>query len=166
MTPQSDSLRGTRAPGKLRTFSRPPRRRGDWETRLAAWLASVAQRPHAYGSHDCIMASLAAVRAVTGRDYGRGHRRRYGDAEEARAYLAALGFASPAAAMDSLLPRKAPAFAQRGDIVLVRRSSPLLAERLPWHVPAVCIGGEAVWPGEAGLVSVPRSEWLRAWRVG
>lgn len=140
-------------------------RRSDWEQRLADFLAAAAERPHRYGSSDCLMTALGAVRAVSGRDFARGHRGKYRSAAGARRYLTALGFASPAVALDSVLERRPRAFAQRGDIVLVTRRSALFAKRPRWNVPAICIGGEAVAPGEAGLVRFPRSEWVRAWKV-
>jgi hypothetical protein len=131
-----------------------------WETALAAYLERVRARPHAYGRHDCMLFVAGAVKAVTGRDFGRRHRGRYAGAAEAARYLKGLGFASPEAMIDSLLEEKPVGFAQRGDVVLVS------------GVPGVCVGDSALFVGmvedEArdGLVSKPRAEWARAWRVG
>lgn len=131
-------------------------RRPDWEPRLAAYLAAAANRPHVYGGHDCMIHFAAAVKAVTGKDFGRGHRGKYKSAASAARYLKSLGFASPAEMIDSLLPEKPVARAGRGDIVLDDEG-----------IPGVCIGGEALMvgmqDGAEGFVRVPRARWRKAW---
>lgn len=128
----------------------------DWEPRLVAYIAAAADRKHAYGSHDCLLHCAAAVKAVTGTDFGRGHRGKYGSAPGSVRYLKSLGFDSPADMIDSLLERKPVARAGRGDIVLDDED-----------IPGVCIGADALMvSGEgSGFVRVPRSRWAKAWAV-
>lgn len=133
-------------------------RRRDWEPRLVAYLAAARDKPHRYGRHDCMIFSAGVVKAVTGRDFARGHRGKYRSAASATRYLRGLGFDSVEAMIDSVLPEKPVLRAQRGDIVLRDEGQ-----------PGVCIGGEALFvgskEGEEGLVRVPRAQWRKAWAV-
>lgn len=144
-------------------------RKSDWEQALADYLAAATESPYRYGHHDCLLHPANAILAVTGTDLGKGHRGRYASARAARRYLNSLGFRSPSEMLDSLLEDKPPAFAQRGDIVLISRDNPIFVKRPAWDVPAVCTGGEAVVVGEhggrTGLIAIPRSEWTKAWKV-
>lgn len=134
-------------------------RRADWEARLIAFVEKNRSRPHAYGRWDCLLMAADAVKAVTGKDHGRGHRGKYRSAASSVRYLKSLGFKSPEAMLDSLFEEKPAGFAQRGDIVLARDG-----------IPALCMGEFALSVGqegnEEGLVRVERSEWVKAWRVG
>lgn len=138
---------------------KPGHRRHDWETHLHAWLDAARQRPHAYGRHDCMLFVASAVKAVTGKDYARGHRGRYGSAAGAARYLRRRGFSSPAAWIDSVLAERPVAFAQRGDVVLDDEG-----------IPGICTGHEAVFVGREGvrdgLVTLGREHWTKAWAVG
>jgi hypothetical protein len=133
-------------------------RRPDWEPRLNAWLQRCADRPHRWGSHDCLMFGAGACRAVTGHDPGRGHRGKYRSAASANRYLRGLGYLTPEALADALWTRIAPAMAQRGDWVLHQDSI------------GVCIGRDAMFVGEEGsrrgLVRIPLLDCDAAWRVG
>lgn len=134
-------------------------RKSDWEQRLADFIAANRSRPYAFGKWDCLLFPAAAVRAITGKDYGRGHRGKYKTAASATKHLRGLGFASPEELLDSLFEQKPVGFAQRGDLVLDSDG-----------IPAVCMGAFALSVGQdndrEGLVSVPRSDWVKAWRVG
>lgn len=134
-------------------------RRPDWPERLVAFVEANRSRPHEYGSFDCLLLPAGAVKAVTGKDHGRGHRGKYTNAATGARYLRKLGFDSPEAMIDSLLEEKPTGFAQRGDIVLGADG-----------IPALCMGEFALSAGQEGnrkgLVRVPRSEWVKAWRVG
>lgn len=129
-------------------------RKVDWEARLNAYIAGVHDRPHAFGEHDCMIFCANAVRALTGRDLARGHRRKYRDKLSAASHLRSLGFADQEAMIDSLLPQKPVGFAQRGDIVLTEGG-----------IPGVVFDGATAMIVGDGLVRVPRSQWLKAWEV-
>lgn len=138
-----------------------PRLRPDWEPRLNAWLEGRQDHPHQWGEHDCLLQPAGAIEAQTGRDFAEGHRGKYRSANGATRYLRTLGFRMPAQLLDSILDRVPPAFAQRGDIALVKLPD------LP-AVPAVIIGGEALAlvHGFDQPLRVPRQFWTRAWSVG
>lgn len=135
------------------------RRRADWEQRLVDFVEKNRARPYEYGSHDCLLMPAGAVLAVTGKDFGRGHRRKYKSAASASAYLRSLGHDSPEAMLDGLFPVKPVGFAQRGDLVMAEDG-----------IPALCMGGFALSVGSEGntegLVRVPRAQWVKAWAVG
>lgn len=134
-------------------------RKPDWEPRLAAYLARAAKLQHRFGRHDCMINAANAVKAVTGRDFARGHRGKYRGRVSAIRYREQLGYSSDAAMLDALLPAIEPAFARRGDLVLAAPD-----------IPGICLGGTAAFvglePGKDGLVTLPRSAWTRAWSVG
>lgn len=128
-----------------------------WEQRLLAFVAANMSKPYRYGRNDCLLFPANAVKAVTGKDYGRGHRGKYRSAASASRYLRSLGHDSPESYLDALFEEKLPGFAQRGDLVLAGDG-----------IPGLCMGDFAlsVAEGEAGLVRVPRSEWVKAWAIG
>lgn len=138
-------------------------RRPDWDGRLADYLAKAAKRTYEPGAHDCLLFPAGAIRAVTGRDLGKGHRGKYRTPAQAEAYLRKLNAGSPEELLDSLLPPRAPAFAMRGDIVLVEIDGK--------RHPGVCIGADALIiaspedTGVDGLFRIGRQHWVRAWAV-
>ncbi len=137
-------------------------RRPDWPERLHSLVEKNFGRRHSYGQWDCILFPAGAVKAVTGTDYGRGHRGKYRSPASAMRYLRSIGFDSPEALIDSVLEEKPIGFAQRGDIVLCRTDS--------GDNPGVCMGEFALVVGVGeeteGLIRVPRDRWLKAWEVG
>ncbi|RDE05441.1 DUF6950 family protein [Sphingomonas aracearum] len=129
-------------------------RRPDWEQRLADYLASVADVPHAYGRHDCALHGANAVLALTGEDAATRFRGRYQTEIGAARALRRFGAGSVEATFDATFPAIPPALARRGDLVMADGAI------------GVCVGGEAVFAGETGQVRWPRADWTRAWRVG
>lgn len=155
-------------------------RRPDWEPRLSDVIAANRDRDHAFGAWDCLLWPAAAVEAVTGHDFGRGHRGKYRSQASAYRHLNGLGFASPDLLLDSLFPAKGVAFAQRGDLVLVTMPEVGKAEAgaaavAARKIPGVVFGDHALVVGElfaagdlaaTGFLYVPRSRWVKAWGVG
>lgn len=125
-----------------------------WERRLAAWLQAQRDIHYDWRRH-CLIFCAGAVRAVTGKDLARGRRGRASTKHGALRRLKALGFDSPAALIDSLLPARAPGFARRGDLVMDADG-----------IPGVCLGDRAAYAGPEGLAIVPGRRWVRAWTVG
>jgi len=141
------------------------RRRPDWEQRLHRFIEAAFSRPHAFGSWDCLLFAAGAVKAVIGKDHGRGHRRKYRNRAEAYRYLKSLGFESAEALIDSVLAEKPVGFPQRGDLVLTSGGIPGVV----YGDVALCAGEAIAADGsvqQAGLIRVPRGEWLKAWAVG
>jgi hypothetical protein len=134
----------------------------DWEQRLHDVVAKNLTRPYEFSQHDCLLWPAAAIKAVTGKDYGRGHRGKYNSHAKAYRHLKQMGFNGPAALLDSLFNEKPVGFAGRGDIVLVHTES--------GDNPGVVVGDFALLVGEQGeaegLIRAPRSLWLKAWAVG
>jgi len=125
----------------------------DWEARLADYLASVRDRPHAYGRHDCALHGANAAFAQTGVDNGAPFRGHYETELGAARALRRFGAGTIEATFDVHYAPVAPALAQRGDLVLAQGSI------------GVCVGGDAMFVGDAGLERIARPEWSRAWRV-
>jgi hypothetical protein len=127
-----------------------------WEARLSEFVAKNRKRPYEPSRFDCLLMPAEAVKAVTGKDHGRGHRGKYKSTASAYRYLQSLGFKSPEEYLDSLFETKPVGFAQRGDLVLASDG-----------IPAVCMGDFAlsVGEGDAGLVRVLRSTWVKVWAI-
>lgn len=134
------------------------KRFADWEARLGAYLEANAGVAFAYGAHDCALFSAGAVEAMTGVDLAAEFRGAYDSEFGAARVLASKGEGTLEATIDGLLSARPIGYARRGDLV--------------WNGESVgiCIGGDALFAGEsegvAGLVTVPRAAWQKAWRVG
>lgn len=137
-------------------------RHPQWEQRLHDLIAANWTRPYEHGAWDCLMWPAAAAKAVTGKDFARGHRGKYNSLAKAYRHLQTMGFTSPEALLDSLFDEKPIGFAGIGDIVLCRTPT--------GDNPGVVIGGDALVVGEDGesdgLKRVARKDWLKAWTIG
>ena len=136
------------------------RRHLDWEVRLGAYLDDVRYTPHAYGRHDCILFTANGVKAQTGKDHARGMRGKYRSAASSVRFLRSLGYDDTAALVTAKLGESIlPSFAQRGDVVMTAEGA-----------VGICMGATAFFVGQEGdrpgLLTVPRREWTKAWRVG
>lgn len=137
----------------------------DWEARLAAYVASVRDRPFEWGEHDCILFCAAAADAMTGVDIAAGYRGKYHSRRGAASILKKQGKGTLIRTLNATLERRKPGRARRGDFV--------------WFHGAVgvCMGADALFVGEdrladalgvslrEGLVPVPRRLWTKAWAV-
>lgn len=132
-------------------------KRLDWEARLAALIEARMDEPFRWGTHDCGLWGADAVEAQTGIDFAAGFRGTYSDAAGAAEALRTQGAGTIVKTFDQHLKRVPPAFAQRGDIVLKGRGRTAAI--------GLCIGGEALFVSDEGLVRVGRGEWSAAWRV-
>lgn len=137
----------------------------DWEERLGAYIASVRDRPHVWGEHDCILHGASAAEAQTGVDIAEAYRGKYADRKSAAAILKAQGKGTLLRTLNATLSKRRPAMARRGDLVWFEGSV------------GVCLGREAAFVGEEllaesagvamreGLVMIPRRLWSKAWAV-
>ncbi len=133
------------------TFTRLP----DWQLRLEAFVAQRQEVPFVWGANDCALFVMDAVQAITGRDpapHLRGHR----NARQAIGSLRDQGGLA-VAACQCLGPFWSAQLAAVGDVVLVR-----MGKRVAL---GICNGTTALGPGAQGLVAVPMTEALLAWRV-
>lgn len=127
----------------------------DWQSRLAELIAARRAAPFAWGKNDCCTFACDCVRAMTGHDPARGLRG-HRTAKDAAAALRDNG-GLRALANARLGAAIAPAEAQVGDIGLATVEGR----------PALVVCGGSAWtgPGKEGLVSVPMSSVMRAWRA-
>lgn len=132
-----------------------------WEQRLDDYIASIAGKPHAYGSHDCMLLCAGVAEAVTGKDFSKGHRGKYRSQTGAVRHLRRNGVDSPEALLDTLFEPVPIGFAQRGDLALTPPN-----DESGWSLPGVVVGDVALCVAPCGLVAEPRARWLKAWKVG
>jgi hypothetical protein len=127
-----------------------------WEQRLHALIDQRRSVPFAWGRADCCQLVLDALQALRGE---RPQVRPYRSERGALRVLERLGGLPQAAAalVGGEIP---PGHAQRGDVVLIPAPASHFRRAL-----AVCAGGYAYAQGADGLVQIPRSHWLRAWRA-
>lgn len=128
----------------------------DWPERLAEYVHQHRGTPFAWGGHDCVRFAAGAVQAMTG---CQPLPTEWSDRTSAARALRRLGGLVPAVS-SVLPPLSAPAWAQRGDVVLVQCAG--LARR--WL--AVCDGPLLLSPGPHGLLINPSRYAVRAWGVG
>jgi hypothetical protein len=131
----------------------------DWEARLADAVAAAAARPFAWGVHDCLT-WVAEVRcALTGADGAQAWRGSYHTRFGAMRALHLRGFETLEAAISSVLgpPLTGVLLAMRGDVVTLRGDR--------FDAAGICIGADAVFVAEAGLLPVPLDRCALAWRV-
>lgn len=132
----------------------------DWPQRLAQHLATVKAAPFAWVANDCCTFTAAGVIAITGVDRMAPLRGKYkGKAGAARLIARAGGLE---ALVTQFLSEKlqAPAMAGRGDVVMFA-----MAEPHGPHALGICVGSHIAAPGPAGLVMLPLSAAVAAWRV-
>lgn len=132
-------------------------RREDWPLRLNAAIEAARERPFSWGKQDCCMFAAGVVRDLTGKDLAAPFRDAYAGRDEAGLLLAELGGVEALATAFLGEPLPGPAFAQRGDVVMVQTDEgPALG---------ICDGAAAWFPGPRGLVHRPMGDWRKAWRV-
>ena len=137
----------------------------NWEAALAAWQLATPARSFAWGQFDCALAACDAVLALTGVDLAARFRGTYSTEAEAVKLLgslslgnAGLGEFAAAVAAEFGMAEVAPAFAHRGDVVLVDNETPGGA------LGIVDLSGRFAWCVlERGMVRIPMERWLRAW---
>lgn len=151
------------------------RRVNGWEHRLVAYIAERRETPFAWGSQDCCRFACGGL-AVQGLPDPMKGVRAYKTARGAAGAIRRLGGTLDEAATRlgarARLNEVAPAFAQRGSVVLADIAVgdlPVLAdvataetEVLP-ALGLVGLDGVALFAGHDGLVSRPLSTCRRAW---
>lgn len=131
-------------------------RRDDWPERLFALIDARRDTPFGWGLHDCCTFAADAVREMTGADPIADLRGQWDDEVSALRLLKDHG-GIEVLASERLGEQIAPAFAQRGDVVLHTLTG---REAL-----GVCVGDRFAAVGDVGVELVPMSHAVRAWRV-
>jgi len=126
----------------------------DWPERLHAFIEARRRSPFAWGSNDCCIFAADWVLGCTGVDHA-AELRGYSDEKGA---LRRIRKAGSLRAFAQALKEKPPAFAQRGDVVLV-----LIEERETFGV----VSGNGLYcaPGPDGLVFRTLREAVAAFEV-
>lgn len=125
----------------------------DWEARLYAFMDARRVMPFAWAQNDCATFAADAVEAITG------ERLAIPQADTPEAYARLLRDQGSLRSMAEALlgDAIAPAYAQRGDVVLL-----VLDDR---ETLGVCVGADIAGPGANGLVLVPMAHAVAAWRI-
>ena len=136
----------------------------DWQSRLSSYVLENARRPFKYGELDCGLFVAGAICAMTGVDVAL-ELRGYTDRRQAFARIRSLcGRPTVEAAAEHLagvfgLAEISPLMAGRGDPVQLGEGRSSKLGIVAMH------GFEVLIPYRDGLLRVPRSLALRAWRV-
>lgn len=131
----------------------------DWQLLLEVYVDRARAEPFVWGAHDCVSFAMGWVEMV------RADLAPRDDLAEVLGYSTAAGAArmlaerslAQAVADWGGLTAVAPAFAQRGDLVLVEIDG---RESL-----ALCVGDVVAGPGTEGLAFAPLAAVRAAWRV-
>ena len=139
-------------------------RHSTWEADLAAYIAANRDEPFEWGRLDCALFFAGACLAMTGFDPGEPFRGKYTTELGAAKALKKFGAGDLESTLDGLFDVIEPGFVQRGDGVWD-------GERV-----GVSMGAHALMIGEerdeegnvvrSGLIRIPRTQWLKGWRVG
>ena len=128
-----------------------------WEARLSRAYEKHRDLPGAFGTSDCFLWPADAVEAVTGFRIFAGSRR-YRTETGAAKQLRRKGFETVADAFASLFEEIPPAQAGRGDIGVVERDGKVCG--------GVFTALGFVGRGVDGMITLPRAEVTRAFKVG
>ena len=131
----------------------------DWPVRFDHFLAARRERSFAWGDHDCCLFALDWIEEATGRRLAE-VRGLYRDAEGAAALLRERWNTGDLTALATLMlgaPLPSPLLAGRGDLLAFRHDDRV------WL--GLCAGPAGVAPGRRGLVMVPLSRAVAAWRI-
>ena len=127
----------------------------NWPSALIEFMEVRRATPFQWGVSDCCLFAADAVQAITGEDFAVHWRGKYSDAR------GALEFIDEAGGVANLIPhefeRIDPAFAQRGDVVLMKSDGR--------DVLGINLGGLLVGQGPDGLTFLPYDEALLAWKT-
>lgn len=131
-----------------------------WPEALVAAIEAARHRPFAWGEHDCAIMAADVVRAITGRDWYEDWRGTYATEEALAARVEPFGgvegaLASVMAAFGA--QEIDPAFAQRGDVVLVHIGNE--------EMVGIALDDRVAVAGLDGLGFAPRRMARRAWAV-
>jgi hypothetical protein len=152
-------------PPSARPFLFSMTRHPDWSTRLSKFLVDRDQVPFAWQANDCATFSCDAIQAITGVDLAAVYRGTYktqrGSLRAIRKVCGGSSVEDAAvhAATQHNLPEINPRMAGRGDWVLLPNGE----QRM---LGIVALDGKhAVAVADQGLIFVPLTRALRAWKI-
>lgn len=136
----------------------------DWPERLAAAVKAAETSPFVYGEHDCGLFAADVITAMTGVDILQTTRGAYSTEAGCYKYLKRVFGGGVRAACETVMaqygcPEVPVAYAQRGDVVLLRQAA-------GDEVVGICLGVFTVAVTAHGLAAVPTfTSGCKAWRV-
>lgn len=132
-------------------------RYSDWQSRLLAYLGSVHQTPFEYGNMDCVLFVSGAVQAMSGAGFAEGGKGQYDTLIGGLRKLREAGYEDHFGAIKDLYPQVHPAFANVGDIAVVKNGN---------EKGLGIVQGEMIYVmTEHGFGVVPRSMMEEAYSV-
>jgi hypothetical protein len=136
-----------------------------WEVRLSEYIDKVRNEPFKRGVHDCALFAGVCADIMTGQDFTSQFRKPYKTKEQAYEFLKQLGYEGLAAIPNKLIgpALPAPAYAQRGDGVLIEVEIDGVRQEALGIVDMT--GRRAVTVGKDGLVYYKMEHWKMAWRI-
>lgn len=133
-------------------------RRSDWHTRMLDAIASASVVPFCFGQHDCVMFCAYVVDRMCDTDHFKRLRETYPYRDELDAInIIESGKGLHQLTRDWLGKPVNARQAQPGDVVLMRNEGGALL--------AIVEGNGAVAAAERGVVSLPMSDAVCAWRI-
>lgn len=134
----------------------------DWPERLALFIQEYRRQPFAWGVLDCALFAADWLIVLGYPDFAHHLRGQYHTRLGAARMILTMGCRSvlelPGAFNLEEIDQR---LAGRGDLVAVE----FAREGKTLNALAVCAGAHAFAPGLAGLVGLPRKQWIRAWRT-
>ena len=91
----------------------------NWESRLSAYVTTVAREGFEYGRHDCALFAAGAVEAVTGTDPGPAFRGRYSTLKGGLKAVRKAGFSDHVAVMRASCPAIPRASVMAADLAII-----------------------------------------------
>jgi hypothetical protein len=137
----------------------------DWQQRLSEFLSETKSLTFQYGRFDCCLFVADAVLSMTGVDIASGYRDKYNSLEESINLIqlhsgskSLQPFIHQALKQYNLL--EVPVLnAQRGDIILVKRS-------IDFSLGLISLSGkEIIAVGERGIIKINLKHAFKAWRI-
>jgi len=137
-----------------------------WPELLHDYVEASMAREFVYGNFDCCLWAAGWVEIATGIDHASGLR---GYDSKTAAYRVIARYGSIEKMVTHLLGRDPihAAFAQRGDIVLIRERCALGGE-IEMEAPeglGICLGLHSAFPRPTGLMMIRTLEAVGAWKV-
>jgi hypothetical protein len=125
-----------------------------WDAALAAFLDAWAGKPFEYGEADCARFVAEAVQAQTGADFYAPFRGQYASLAQSVKALRKIGAGDLCKTITAALGEPVhPAFAGRGDVVMMDGNA------------GICMGAVSWFVGEAGLEKRATANCQTAWKV-
>ena len=140
------------------TARTPIVRHDNWPRHFYDFLAERNAMPFAWGSNDCALFAAACVQAISGHDIASAYVGLYDNAAGTLSVISQAG-GLQAICQQHLGDPIPVAMAQRGDVVYIQHP------QTGRDCLAICCGNELASPGPDGLLYVPVSNGIMAWRV-